>query len=142
MRSYRKILSLTLLVVMISTSSICLAAGIFSPEAKKDFTALGTEPFWSVNIFTDDIVVFSTPEGAIGFVYEAPVIYGKEYRYNLKNKVLLGLEISMQIIITEEKTADSMAGQTYPYKAKINLGGKTYEGVAYIDKKTIDCEKI
>lgn len=141
MYSAKKILVMILFLVTIFTSSTCLAAGIFSSEAKRDFTALGTEPFWSLNIFTDDTAIFSTPEGSIGFVYSAPDIKGREYHYDLKNKVLSGVEITIHVTITEKETADSMAGRIYPYSAKINLAGQTYEGVAYINKESIKGKK-
>ena len=91
-------------------------------------TALGTEPFWNVQI--DGVTLtYSTPENPNGTQITIERFAGNG-----------GLGISgvlsgspLQLAITPGECSDGMSDRTYPYTATLALNGENLLGCAYTD---------
>ncbi|KWV92394.1 COG3650 family protein [Erythrobacter sp. YT30] len=91
-------------------------------------TAVGTEPFWSIEI-TRDQAFFSSPEQMDGIAFEVSRFAGNNG---------LGFSGEMQgeklnLTITPGQCSDGMSDRTFPYTATLLLGDDTLEGCAHTD---------
>ena len=95
------------------------------PEpAKLRFQALGTEPFWAVDVMTGKLR-YSSPEVS-GITFASTEMKGgKGTRYSGTMK---GQAISL--LIEPGKCSDGMSDTVYQWKAALTIAGKTEQGCA------------
>ena len=129
--------------------SVLIVKEVLKTEAKSfttecypyEFIALGTEPFWSVDIIpvedkivlkdvsTDRVVIFPYREGRKGrdgvYVFEAN---------NAKRE-------SIRIIIRPETCSDGMSEREYKYSAEVRLGERILKGCAVKKGERIGASK-
>jgi len=88
--------------------------------------AIGTEPFWSVDI-TPEALVYSTPEGApLRAGNPGPTIQGTTAVYAAAGAD--GTALVVTLIATE--CSDGMSDRTYPLTARVEAGPRTLNGCA------------
>ena len=86
---------------------------------KAFFKALGTEPFWGIEIYEDSIK-FTTPEGKDDF----SLSYEKPQKAMDANVVLYRAKsdkIDLEITIQQGKCSDGMSDKTHNYNVKVSL---------------------
>jgi uncharacterized membrane protein len=107
------------------------------PELKKDpapdttsFTALGNEPFWSVDISPSEnrvVLKDMSIEQTFDFEYSRPVRNASDYLYETTNDK--GEKI--KITIKEEACSDGMSDRRYHYSSEVIINGRTLKGCAF-----------
>lgn len=100
--------------------SACQTAG-----PVQHFQALGTEPFWSLDVL-DDQLRYSSPEVLDGKAFPASVKReGQTYRFT-------GTLDGQAVLLTIEpgQCSDGMSDTSYPYKASFTWGSRTEQGCA------------
>ncbi|WP_207533836.1 COG3650 family protein [Desertivirga arenae] len=93
-----------------------------------EFIALGTEPFWSLEIIPDEniIAIKDVAAGkAYRFSYRKPQISDGNYLYKTSND-----EGTAEITIKKENCNDGMSDRNYKYSAIIVIGDKPLSGCA------------
>jgi uncharacterized membrane protein len=87
--------------------------------------ALGTEPFWSVEI-TPAAVTYSSPDGPpIMAPNPGPTVQGTTAAY----KATAGGQ-ALEITLIATECSDGMSDRTYPLTAIVKLGDRTLNGCA------------
>jgi len=112
-----------------SNSSLVAA----TPAKVEEFTAVGTEPFWSVTVSRSGLV-YSTPDAKNRkYPYTAPIAasnrpidFVRVYKLNGQTSGLL--------VIKKGNCSDGMSDKVYPYDATVILGNQVREGCAYKKK--------
>ena len=92
-----------------------------------DFRCFGNEPFWSIDILTDDELIFRdlSQTRCLYIPYAEPVIENGVWTYTLTfedNEVILK--------ITDGECFDSMSGQKYEFSAQFEIMGDVFTGCA------------
>lgn len=93
--------------------------------ATSRFQALGTEPFWSVEVGSGNMR-YTTPEDMKGqseVATEAPMGKGLRFAAILNGKPAV-------LVIQPGTCSDGMSDETYAYTAEFTLGGVTQKGCA------------
>lgn len=109
------------------SNSSLLAA---TPAKVEEFTAVGTEPFWSVTVSRNGIV-YSTPDAKnIKYPYTAPKAASSRPLDLLRVYKLNG-KTSGFLVIKKGSCSDGMSDRVYPYDATVILGDRVLEGCAY-----------
>jgi len=96
-----------------------------------EFTALGTEPFWSIKT-TEGTIVYSTPE----LPYGVRLIAGSGYSRNeLKGQESASFSAKLNgevLVLRIEKgtCSDGMSDTVYPFTATLRIGTRTEKGCA------------
>lgn len=97
------------------------------PVPSKHFQALGTEPFWSVEVLPGKLR-YSSPEQPDGIAFAATASsLGSGYRYA---GTIAGAKV--MLTITPGKCSDGMSDQTYAYTAALTIGDKAMHGCARV----------
>jgi uncharacterized membrane protein len=94
-----------------------------------EFIALGTEPFWSVDIVPTEhqIVLKDLGENKVyQFPYQPANIGGGVHRFEASN----GAKDRLVVVIREEPCSDGMSDNTYQYSAEVVINGRTLKGCA------------
>lgn len=104
-------------------------------DLTRPLRALGTEPFWSVDI-TAGTLVYSTPDGApVNAASPAPTVQGTTAVYAAAGAD--GAALVVTLIATE--CSDGMSDLSYPLTARVEVGGQTLSGCAaavdYLDSQ-------
>ena len=110
------------------TSATNSATSIATPrptEPVKHLQALGTEPFWSIEVLPGELH-YSSPENLAGTTFgSAETKDGKATRYTGR------LEGKSVVLRVEPGTcSDGMSDTVYPYKATFTWGERTEQGCA------------
>ncbi|HCF24667.1 MAG TPA: hypothetical protein DER67_03885 [Novosphingobium sp.] len=95
------------------------------PAKEKRYQALGTEPFWSVEIAPGKLR-YSTPDNPDGIVFpasESAQGTGTRYSGMMDGKAL-------SVTIEPGPCSDGMSDTAYPYKAVLTIEGRTEQGCA------------
>ena len=101
-----------------------------TPAKVEEFTAVGTEPFWSVNVSRNGIV-YSTPDAKNRkYPYTAPKAASNRPLDLLRVYKLTG-KTSGFLVIKKGNCSDGMSDRVYPYDATLILGNQVLEGCAY-----------
>ena len=109
-----------------SNSSLVAA----TPAKVEEFTAVGTEPFWSLTISRNGIV-YSTPDAkSVKYPYIAPKAALSRPLDLLRVYKLTG-KTSGFLVIKKGDCSDGMSDRVYPYDATVILGNQVLEGCAY-----------
>ena len=93
-------------------------------EAEKHFQALGTEPFWSIDVLSGQLR-YSSPEVEPTTFASTEMKVGKGARYT---GTMNGQAISL--LIAPGKCSDGMSDTVYQWKAALTIAGKTEHGCA------------
>ena len=95
-------------------------------ELAMRFQALGTEPFWGVDIRGGGRLVYSTPENIGGTQALYSLTVGKgPLQYDWK----LGKQ-SYRLVLERGTCSDGMSDRVYDWKATLTIDGKTERGCA------------
>lgn len=100
-----------------------------SPELMS-FTALGTEPFWSVKTNQYE-VVYSTPELPEGVRLISGYGYSKDAAG--RESISFSAKLNGEILVLQIKTgqcSDGMSDTVYPFTATLRIGDRTEQGCA------------
>lgn len=92
-----------------------------------DFRAVGNEPGWMVEIWDNDVMVFTGDYGELEIT--APV--GEvERNPQTGNLTYLAETEVLNLIVTIEKTpyTDTMSGEVFPRTVTVNINGQEYQG--------------
>lgn len=104
-----------------------------TPTKVEEFTAVGTEPFWSVTINRNGIV-YSTPDAKnIKYSYTAPKAASSRPLDLVRVYKLTG-KTNGFVVIKKGSCSDGMSERVYPYDATVILGNQVLEGCAYKKK--------
>lgn len=102
------------------------AEGFTAIPPSERITALGTEPFWNIEV-AGDLATYATPELPDGATIELRRFTGQG-----------GLGFSgkwegrsFDLLVTPGTCSDGMSDRTYPYVATLQLGDERREGCAY-----------
>ncbi len=81
------------------------------------FTATGTEPFWSIELF-DKHIVYKTPEGSLKTPHTEPLraADANVKRYNIQTE-----SVELQIQIHQSECTNAMSGKLSPYSVKVDI---------------------
>ncbi len=95
-------------------------------DAGVDFTASGNEPFWSVEIDSNQLISFKTPAGiAIKTAAVTPIrlmdVAASSYRMQTQNGLL-------NVVIYDKPCVNDMSGDTLPKMVEVSLDEKRYSG--------------
>ncbi len=87
------------------------------------FSASGNEPFWSVQVSTDNTLIFRTPDQEIRSTLSAfdSHLAEKAISFELENK-----PVSLEI--TPESCLDSMSGFMFSHNVSLQIGNTTFTG--------------
>ena len=102
-----------------------LEVKLADPAKEKRYQALGTEPFWSVEI-TPGKLRYSTPDNPDGIAFpasESALGTGTRYSGMMDGKAL-------SVTIKPGQCSDGMSDTAYPYKALLTIEGRTEQGCA------------
>lgn len=94
-------------------------------EARPNLQALGTEPFWSLEVLPKDLK-YSSPENPTGTVFPAAVTKepsGWRFTGALEGKRVV-------LLIEAGTCSDGMSDTVYPYKSSFTWGDQTQQGCA------------
>ncbi|HUH33038.1 MAG TPA: hypothetical protein VLZ28_03740 [Daejeonella sp.] len=117
--------------------NVLVVTEIIKSEAKNlrtdcydyEFIALGTEPFWSVDIVPTEQQIILKDLGqnkVYQFPYQPANIGGGVHRFETSN----GATDKLVIVIREEPCSDGMSDNTYRYSAEVVIDGRTLTGCA------------
>ncbi|MGB3203369.1 MAG: hypothetical protein WBB28_00090 [Crinalium sp.] len=109
-----------------SNSSLVAA----TPAKVEEFTAVGTEPFWSVKVSRSGIVYSSPDVKSRKYPYIAPKAASNRPLDLLRVYQLKG-QTSGFLVIKKGTCSDGMSDRVYPYDATVILGNQVLEGCAY-----------
>jgi uncharacterized membrane protein len=101
-----------------------------------EFTALGNEPFWSLDIIPAEkwiILKDMSTEKTFYFIYQPAKINVNTYLYELANDK--GERI--KITIREKECSDGMSDRQYIYSSEVIINGRTLKGCAIKKGRTI-----
>ena len=97
-----------------------------SPTPEKRFQALGTEPFWSVEVMPKGRLKYSTPDMLNGVVVSSvEKRQGERVQYIARFN---GKPFTLDIV--PDKCSDGMSDTVYPYKVTFVHSGRTDHGCA------------
>ena len=96
-----------------------------TPLPSKHFQALGTEPFWSVEVLPGKLR-YSSPEQPDGITFASTAsALGSGYRY-----VGVMAKAKVMLTITPGKCSDGMSDRSYAYTAALSIGDRAMHGCA------------
>lgn len=122
------------------TAAACSEAPVETPEAEApaapamlagvnlngSLRALGTEPFWGVDISPDGLVYSGVDSPEIRAANPGPTIQGTTAVF--ASATADGTALVVTLIATD--CSDGMSDRTYPLTARVELGGQTLNGCA------------
>lgn len=100
-----------------STEVKMSAQDAMSQEQQAYFTATGTEPFWSIELF-DNHIVYKTPTDSIETPYAEPVraADANVKRYNIQTE-----SVELHIQIQQKECTNGMSGKVSPYSVTVEI---------------------
>ena len=90
-----------------------------------DLNALGTEPFWAVQIRATQITIQRPDQPNLVANNPGKAVSGSTAVWNTQAGTL-----ALKVTLTEAACSDGMSDLTYPYQALIALGAETLKGCA------------
>ena len=94
-------------------------------DLKQPLRALGTEPFWSVELNGTEMIYTSPEPGELRAPQPAPVMQGTIAIY--ENQVQ---DQEFKVTLTATECSDGMSDRTYPLTAIVKIGDRTLTGCA------------
>lgn len=100
-----------------STEVQMSAQDAMSEEQQPYFAATGTEPFWSLELF-DNQIVYKTPTDSIKTPHAEPVraADANVKRYNIQTE-----SVTLQIQIQQKECTNAMSGKVSPYSVSVEI---------------------
>lgn len=95
-------------------------------DLSQPLRALGTEPFWSVEITPDALAYSAVDSGGLRADNPGPTIQGTTAVYAAAGQD--GTALVVTLIATE--CSDGMSDRTYPLTARVEVGPQTLNGCA------------
>lgn len=93
--------------------------------AEKHFQALGTEPFWSIEVLTGKML-YSSPDNQLGVAFPSRVTSeGRRLRFSGRMD-----DKDVTLLIEPGECSDGMSDTVYRYKASFTWGERTEHGCA------------
>ena len=95
------------------------------PAKERRYQALGTEPFWSIDV-TPGKLRYSSPENIDGTEFpSSESVQGSGTRYSgmMDGKAVV-------LVIEPGECSDGMSDTVYPYRSALTIDGKTEQGCA------------
>jgi uncharacterized membrane protein len=91
----------------------------------QDINAVGTEPFWGLEIAKDRMILSGPDRQDLVVTHGAP-------RITETSAVYEGSAggVAVKVILTPGTCSDGMSDRTYPYVAEVQTGAETLEGCA------------
>ena len=109
------------------SSVVVVTADTVSVSTAEPLRALGTEPFWALDIDSTGLR-FTTPEDTSGmrFPPNAPTpVAGDTLVWMAETEMT-----AIHVRIWREQCSDGMSDRAYPYTAIVRVAGTTYRGCA------------
>jgi uncharacterized membrane protein len=129
----RNLLTVFLLVVFSACNQKRTEEPVTDPA---EFTAVGNEPFWSLDIIPSDkwiVLKDMSIEKTFYFLYTPANKNSNSYFYDIVNDK--GDKI--KITIKEETCSDGMSDRKYTYSSKVVINGRTLKGCAIKKDNTL-----
>jgi len=104
------------------------AAGCGEDLTGVEFLARGNEPFWSLEIRDNGIVLRQLGRGDLRFAYTAPEVQGRIKIYRASGAA--GPPAEIQVELAEAPCIDSMSGERHPFEARVEHGTGLLTGCA------------
>lgn len=95
-------------------------------DLNQPLRALGTEPFWGVDITPDALVYTAVDSEGLRVANPGPTLQGTTAVY--ASAAEDGTALVVTLMATE--CSDGMSDRTYPLTARVELGGQTLNGCA------------
>ncbi len=95
-------------------------------DLNQPLRALGTEPFWGVDISPDGLVYSGVDSPELRAANPGPTVQGTTAVYASATED--GTALVVTLMATE--CSDGMSDRTYPLTARVELGGQTLNGCA------------
>ena len=112
--------------VVVRDHSAAVAKTRHSACLPAELWALGNEPYWSLQVSRAEGVAewSAIGEQTVPYAYAAPTVEegGALRRYYFRGQQRL------KVTVTEEACEDTMAGNRYPYRVRVERAGRVYEG--------------
>jgi uncharacterized membrane protein len=96
------------------------------PDFSKDINAVGTEPFWAVDIRSEDLKLSGPDRKDVVAAHMGAAIQGDSAVWEGKAPDGSALKITL----TSEACSDGMSDLSYPYKARVETTGELLMGCA------------
>lgn len=97
----------------------------FAAPGDQQLRASGNEPFWSIQVFAEQIHFHRMGEEAEVFALTSQTQSPETSRYRFSNSAYAGT-----LVVRAETCHDSMTGMPYPYTATVQIPGETLQGCA------------
>jgi uncharacterized membrane protein len=90
---------------------------LMSEEQQPYFTATGTEPFWSIELF-DNHIVYKTPTDSIKTPHAEPVMTAdaEVKRYKIQTE-----SVELHLQIQQKECTNAMSGKVSPYSVSVEI---------------------
>jgi uncharacterized membrane protein len=92
----------------------------------KPVRALGTEPFWSVEITPDTLIYTRMDQPTQRAPNRGATVQGKVATYATSTD----LNAAMNVVLIATECSDGMSDRTYPLTARVEIGDDTLSGCA------------
>lgn len=96
------------------------------PDFSKDINAVGTEPFWAVDIRSRDLKLSGPDRKDLTAAHGGAAVQGDSATW--EGKAADGSPL--RITLTAEACSDGMSDLSYPYKARVETTGEQLLGCA------------
>ncbi|MCH8500842.1 MAG: META domain-containing protein [Aliidiomarina sp.] len=97
----------------------------FAAPGEQQLRASGNEPFWSLQVFAEQIHFHRMGEEAEVFALTSQTQSPETSRYRFSSNAYAGT-----LVVQAETCHDSMTGMPYPYTASVQIPGETLHGCA------------
>ncbi|TAF02890.1 MAG: hypothetical protein EAZ77_18120 [Nostocales cyanobacterium] len=125
-----KFLTSAITILGIAATLLVSDPTIAQSSKNEEFTARGTEPFWSVTVSKRGIVYNSPGNKPQTFPYAAPLKADGRPGDLVRVYRFRGRENNILILKKVSSCGDGMSDINYPYSAILMLGNKVLEGCA------------
>jgi uncharacterized membrane protein len=95
------------------------------PDFGKDINAVGTEPFWAIDIRRTTMTLAGPDREETAFTHGGPALQNGSAVFQGRAG-----DRPMTVTLTVEACSDGMSDLTYPYKARAELAGEALSGCA------------
>lgn len=93
--------------------------------AFQEYTCMGNEPNWNIQIKPSGITWFLMGESRVQFPYKRPIEEGNAIVFNSEKE-----NRSISIKIMKERCQDTMADVVHPFTSEITVDGRVFKGCA------------
>lgn len=108
------------------SNSVTSQMSLGSVDLSQPFRILGTEPFWNVDVSSDELIFNGLDRDSVRVTNPGP-----EFRES--TAIYSGVSdkgVSMTVTLIDEECSDGMSDRTYPLSARVEIGKETFSGCA------------